>query len=56
MTSPSSMHESGHSKPVDGDNPEEWGGGEVGEGFRMGGYMYTWLIHVNVWQKSQYCN
>ena len=36
MTSPSSMHETGHSKPVHWDNPEGWDGGEVGGGFRMG--------------------
>ena len=36
MTSASSMHEAGHSKPVLWDNPEGWGG--------------EWLIHVNVWQ------
>ena len=31
MTSPSLMHETGHSKPVHWDNPEGWDGmGEVG--------------------------
>ena len=41
MTSVSSMHEAGHSKPVLWDNPKGWGGvgREVGEEFRMGGYM-----------------
>ena len=36
MTSLSSMHETGHSKPVHWDNPKGWdgegGGREVGEG------------------------
>ena len=42
MTSPSSMHETGHSKLVHWDNPDGWdgeGGGmgrELGAGFRMG--------------------
>ena len=31
-------------------------GRETGGGFRMGGYVNLWLIHVGVWQKpSQYC-
>ena len=34
MTSPSSMHETGHSKPVHWDNPEGWD--EEGGGFRIG--------------------
>jgi len=34
MTSASSMHEAGHSKPVLWDNPDGWGG--EGGGFRMG--------------------
>ena len=36
ITSPSSMHETGHSKPVHWDNPEEWDGegrgGSSGQG------------------------
>ena len=35
-TSPSSMHETGHSKPVLWDNPEGWGGSG---GFRIGEHM-----------------
>ena len=35
-TSPSSMHETGHSKPVHWDNPEGWDGEGGGRGFRMG--------------------
>ena len=57
MKSPSSMHETGHSKPVRWDNPEGWdgeGGGSGGSGW--GTHVHPWLIHVNVWQKSQqYC-
>ena len=38
MTSPSLMHETGHSKPVHWDNPEGWTemGREVGGAFWMG--------------------
>ena len=36
MTSPSSMHEAGHSKLVHQDNPEGWDGEGDGRGFRMG--------------------
>ena len=37
MTSPSSMHETGHSKGVHWDNPEGWDGEESwGESFGMG--------------------
>ena len=41
MTSASSMHEVGHSKPVLWDNPEGWGGEGGEEEFRMEGHMYT---------------
>ena len=38
MTSPRSMHETGHSNPMHWDNPEGWDeeGGGSGKGFRMG--------------------
>jgi len=30
---------------------------EVREAYRMGGHVFLWLFHVDVWQKpSQYCN
>ena len=41
MTSPSSMHETGHSKPVHWDNPEGLDGEEGGRGVQNGGHMYT---------------
>jgi len=45
MTNPSSMHETGHSKPRHRDNPEGWDGeGDSG----WGAYAHLWLIHVNV--------
>ena len=50
------MHEAGHSKSVHWDNPEGWGGEGGGMGVRDGGkHVHPWLIHVNVWQKPQYC-
>ena len=36
ITSPSSMHETGHSKSVHWDDPEGWDGEGGGRGFRMG--------------------
>ena len=36
MTSPSLMHETGHSKPGHWDDPEGWDGMGGGRGFRMG--------------------
>ena len=30
-------------------------GREVGGCFRVGTHVHPWLIHVNVWQKPQYC-
>ena len=58
ITSPSSMHKTGHSKPMHGDNPEGWDGegGGGGHGSGRGTHVHPWLIHVNVWQKPpQYC-
>ena len=36
MTSPSSMHETGHSKPVHWDDPEGWDGEGGGRGVQDG--------------------
>ena len=36
LSSPSSMYETGHSKPVYLDNPEEWYGEGGARGFKMG--------------------
>jgi len=41
MTSSSSMHETGHSKPVPWDNSEGWDGEGGGSGVQDGGHMYT---------------
>ena len=41
MTSPSSMHETGHSKLVYWDNPEGWDGEGGERGVQDGGDMYT---------------
>ena len=41
ITSPSSMHETGYSKPMHWDNPEEWGGEGVEKEVQDGGHMYT---------------
>ena len=57
MTSASSMHEVGHSKPVFWNNPEGWDREGGGRGFQVGGtHMHPCVIHVNEWQKPpQYC-
>ena len=39
MTSPSSMHETGHLKPVHWDNPEGWDGEGGGRGVQDGEHM-----------------
>ena len=41
ITSPSSMHETGHSKSVHWDNPEGWDGEGGGKGVQDVGHMYT---------------
>ena len=48
---PSSMDETGHSKPVHWNNPEGWDGEGGGMRFQdWGTHVYPWLIHINVWQ------
>ena len=48
IASPSSMHETGHSKPVHWDDPEWWDGEGDGRGVQDGGHMYTrgWFMSV----------
>ena len=41
MTSASSVHGTGHSKPVHWDNPEGWDGEGDGRGLRDGGHSYA---------------
>ena len=49
MTSTSSMHEAGHSKPVLWDKPEGWGGEGAWRVVQDGGtHVHSWLIHVDV--------
>ena len=56
MTSPNSMHETGHSKPVHWDNQRDGMGERWEGGLGWGTHVHQWLIHVNVWQKPpQYC-
>ena len=61
ISSPSLMHETGHSKSVHCDNPEGWEGRgvgrELGEGVQNGEtHVHPLLIHVDVWEKPpQYC-
>ena len=50
MTSPSLMHETGHSKLVHWDNPEGWDGEGGGRRVQDGGHMYTVASFIHVWQ------
>ena len=51
MISSSSVHETGHSKPVHWDNPEGWGG-EGGGGVQDGGHMYTHGWFMSMYAKT----
>ena len=48
ITSPSSMHETGHSKLVHWDNPEGWNWEGGGRGVQDRGNMYThgWFMSI----------
>ena len=51
------MRETRHSKLVDWDNPDGWGGEGGEREFQDGGtHAYPWLIHVDAWQTPpQFC-
>ena len=50
MTSTSSMHGAGQSKPVLWDDPDRWGGEGSGKGVQDGGtHVHPWLIQVGAW-------
>ena len=37
-------------------NPEGWGGEGGGRGVQDGEtHVHPWVIHVDVWQKPEYC-
>ena len=57
MTSESSVHEAGHSKPVIWDNPEGWGGEGGGREAQGGGHMCTcgWFMSMCGKKPPQYC-
>ena len=57
MTIASSIHEAGYPKLVLWDNPEGCSGEGGGRMVQDAGiHVYSWLIHVDVWQKPpQYC-
>ena len=54
ITSPSSVHETGHSKPVHWDNPEGWDGEGGGRGVQDVGHMYTHGWFLSVCGKNHY--
>ena len=54
ITSPSLMHETGHSKQVHWDNPEGWDGEGVGRGVQDGEHMYTHNWFMSMYGKNHY--
>ena len=54
MISASSMHETGHLKPVLWDNPEGWGGEGGGRGIQDGGHMCTHDWFMSMFGKNHY--
>ena len=54
MTSPSSTHETGHSKPVHWDNPEGQEGEGGGIGVQDGGHTYTHGWFMSMFGKNHY--
>ena len=54
MTSPSSMHEAGHSKLVHWDDPEGWDGEGGGRGVQDGEHMYTHSWFMSMYDKNHY--
>ena len=54
ITSPSSMHETGHSKPMHWDNSEEWDGDGVEKEVQDRGHMYTHGWFMAMYGRNQY--
>ena len=54
ITSLSSMHETGHSKPVHWDDPEGWDGEEGGRWVQDGGHIYTHGWFMSMYGKNHY--
>ena len=56
MTNPSSMHKTGHSKPMHWENPVEWDGEEGGRGVWNGEHMYTHSWFMSMYGKKKHHN
>ena len=54
ITSPSSMHKTGHSKLVHWDNPEGWNGKGGRRGVQDGEHMYTQGWFMSMYGKNHY--
>ena len=55
MTSPSLMHEAGHSKPVHRGNPDGWDGEGCGRrGSEWRGHMYTPGLFMSVYGQNHH--
>ena len=54
ITSPSSKHETGHSKPVHWENPEGWDGEGGWRGVQDRGHIYTHGWFMSMYGKNHY--
>ena len=54
VTSPSLMHETGHSKSVHWDNPERWHVERDGKGVQDRGYMHTHGWFMSMYGENHY--
>ena len=54
ITSPSSMHETGHSKPAYWDNADGWDEEGGGRGVQDGGHVYTHGWFMSMYGKSHH--
>jgi len=54
ITNPSSIHETGHSKPVHWNNSEGWDGEGVGRRVQDEGHMSTHGWFMSMYGKNQY--
>ena len=52
ITSPGSMQDTGSLGLVHWDDPEGWYGESGGRGVQDGEHVYTWWMHVDVWQNQ----
>ena len=52
IASPGSMQDTGSLGLVHWDDPEGWYGEGSGSGVQDGEHVYTWWMHVDIWQNQ----